>query len=226
MSRDGVTPVIRNSDLTGDLYAFLRNRYGTDAIRAGATARLKEAILTWWRRTGLEIIEDYRNVRLGNREGTIAFTEINGVRYWGHNSEMYSQHLAGLGWAANRVGLGFSKDEQRELKDFYTGRRIFLSRGHERLWKYDIIPEKVGHYIRNAFSHAEVQSFLQAIHEVVEQGSAIPKRVVLVVDRMPCIGCTFALTRLKEYFGIEEIVILYRQNPLSEISEGLLHATL
>ena len=68
---------------------------------------------------------------------------------------------------------------------------------------------------QQAFSHAEVQAFLRMIDDAIQNGNGvIPKWIIIVVDRRLCPQCQWMLERLKLYFGVENITVLWRENPL------------
>jgi cytidine deaminase len=136
--------------------------------------------------------------------------------------------------AGKAIGLGWSKETQRAVRNFFANKGVFdvehlLEPGKKsfikKIKEFDeagnlvqtfskkIFPSKWKNYIQQSFGHAEVQALLKAVQDIKKSGGKLPKKLIIVGDRAPCGFCRFTLWRLKEYLGLEELVLLYKTSP-------------
>lgn len=137
---------------------------------------------------GIQDIANYRQeLRLPEYKwipgetGTVAVTEINGRKFYGHNTTLERSYLGTDNRALREAAL-------KDLQDA----------GELTGYKY-------GNWNVRFLTHAETEALIKAENEL---GSLEGEEITLHVDRPSCDNCLENLPKLVKIYGIEELRIV------------------
>jgi hypothetical protein len=113
--------------------------------------------------------------------GTVAYVEVGGRRFYGHNTGLERKYLNTDNRALREAALAEIQNKTGQLKNF-----------------------KYGDWDVRFLTHAEAEALVKA-HA---QFGRLPERMTLYVDRITCNNCEESLPLLVEAYGVKELRIV------------------